>query len=157
MGWIKNARNGKKICVECEVADTPLARSIGLMFARKPKCILFKFDAEGVYPIHSFFVNFPFDAVYLDAQMRAVEIFESIEPFTPLVVPRKKAAYLLEMPQGSAKKLGLVERDAVRIYAGSAKKGGSNGRKNSAGGKKGRRVAKLGQVRRGSMRTCAKI
>jgi len=112
---IKNAGNGKKLQMKYEIADTLEARASGLMFAPSPKCILFKFEREGHFPIHSFFVFFPFDAVYLDGKMRAREIFEGIAPFTPLVSPKGKARFLLELPQGSVRKLGLKVGDKVEV------------------------------------------
>lgn len=113
MGWIKNATRGKKISAKVEKAGTPLLRMRGLMFAPAPKCILFEFGAMGIYPIHSFFVKFPFDAVYIDGKGKATEIFCAIQPNTPLLVPKKKAAHLLEMPCGHAKKLGIRAGDKI--------------------------------------------
>lgn len=112
---IANARNKRTLRMPFEIADTFEARASGLMFAPAPKCIFFKFGKAGNYPIHSFFVFFKFDAVYLDKGMRAVEIFEGIAPFTPLISPKKDALFLLEMPQGSVKKLQIRIGDRLEL------------------------------------------
>ncbi len=93
-----------------EIADTPSARSRGLMFRSKPKRILFRFGKPGRYSIHSFFVFFRFDAVYLDSEMRVLEKYLGVRPFVPLLVPKKQASYLLELPEGEGKGLRLGER-----------------------------------------------
>jgi len=93
-----------------EIADTPSARARGLMFRKKPKRILFRFGKPGRYSIHSFFVAFPFDAIYLDCEMRVLEKYLSVQPFVPLLVPKKHACYLLELPEGEGKKLKLGEK-----------------------------------------------
>ncbi|HIH23269.1 TPA: hypothetical protein HA238_06075 [Candidatus Micrarchaeota archaeon] len=89
---------GKIICQICEKADTLLARIRGLMFSEK-RNILFVFPHEGIQPIHSLFVFFPFHAVYLDKEMQVVEKFR-VEPFEMLVKNTKPAKYLLEIPEG---------------------------------------------------------
>jgi uncharacterized membrane protein (UPF0127 family) len=93
-----------------EIADTPASRSRGLMFRSKPKRILFKFGRPGRYSIHSFFVAFPFDAIYLDGEMRVTEVYLSVPPFVPLLVPKRPASFLLELPEGEGRKLKLGER-----------------------------------------------
>jgi len=112
---IKNKANGKKLRMPYEIADTFEKRASGLMFASAPKCILFKFEKTGNYPIHSLFVFFRFDAVYLDANMRAVEIFERVAPFQPLISPKKDSLFLLEMPQNFVKKLGIRIGDKLEL------------------------------------------
>ena len=101
---------------EFEVADSAWARMRGLMFRRRMgKPLLFVFPAPSISEcaIHAFFVFFPFDAVYLDAGKKVVDVRESIRPFTPLVIPRKKAKYLIEAPAGWAKKNRLKQGSAI--------------------------------------------
>jgi len=93
-----------------EIADTPSACARGLMFRSKPARILFRFGKPGRYSIHSFFVFFRFDAIYLDSGMRVLEKYLSVQPFVPLLVPKKQACYLLELPEGEGKKLKIGER-----------------------------------------------
>jgi len=105
------ARNAKAITRgntvlsdDFEVADSLFSRARGLMFRNNPVTILFKFDSTGRNSIHSFFVFFEFDAVYLDKNKRVVDCYERIAPFTLLVVPKKPSHYLVEFPPGAIKK-----------------------------------------------------
>ncbi|MBM3229403.1 DUF192 domain-containing protein [Candidatus Parvarchaeota archaeon] len=104
---IVNLDNGKVVCAGFEIADNPALRMRGLMFREKVVPILFKFGASGIWPIHSFFVGFEFDAIYLDEKMRVTEIFEKVLPFTALVSPTKPAVFLLELSAGAARKQGV--------------------------------------------------
>ncbi|MDD5337337.1 MAG: DUF192 domain-containing protein [Candidatus ainarchaeum sp.] len=88
-------RAGKRV-FSAETAASLWERARGLMFSRR-KNILFFFKEEGTIGIHSFFVFFPFDAVYLDSKKQVVEVVKAIKPFTPYVKNRKPAMYLLEM------------------------------------------------------------
>ncbi|MCC7552650.1 DUF192 domain-containing protein [Candidatus Micrarchaeota archaeon] len=97
-----------------EKATTTFSRARGLMFRKNPKRILFIFNKEGTYPIHSLFVFFKFDAVYLDKNMKIIEIFEGINPFTLIIKPQKKAKYLLEMEVESVKKLKLHKNIVIK-------------------------------------------
>ncbi len=99
-----------------EAVDSAFKRMRGLMFRRKfGKPLLFTFPAESQVEctIHAFFVFFPFDAIYLDGKKRVVDIHEAIRPFTPLVVPKRKAKYLIEAPAGWARRKRLKLRTEI--------------------------------------------
>lgn len=89
-----------------ELADTFFKRLLGLMFRQKicrPLLFIFPNPSIDEASIHSFFVFFEFDAIYLDERKRVVGIFHSIRPFTLLLRPRKPAKYLVEAPAGWAR------------------------------------------------------
>lgn len=54
--------------------------------------------------IHTFFVFFPIDVIWLDKNRKIVDFRKNVKPFTPLVVPKKAAKYVVEMAVGSIKK-----------------------------------------------------
>lgn len=110
---IRNAAKGKSALVYMEIADSSFARMRGLMFREKIIPILFVFDSEGIYPIHSNFVKAPFDAVYLSPEGRVVEVFRKIPPATQLVQPTKKAKFLLELPTEVFDSLSIEEGDII--------------------------------------------
>ena len=98
-----------------KVADSFSSRLLGIMFRRKlEKPLLFVFDSEAglANSIHSLFVFVEFDAVFLDGKKRVVDIRRGIRPFTPMIVPKAAAKYLVEAPAGWAKrnrvKLGMT-------------------------------------------------
>ncbi|MCX6769167.1 MAG: DUF192 domain-containing protein [Candidatus Micrarchaeota archaeon] len=110
---LENASKKKKERIFFEIADTELARVRGLMFRKKIIPILFSFGKEGIYPIHSYFVKGEFDAVYVSLAGVATDIFLKIPKNTPLVRPKKKAAYLLELPVGIAERMEIAQGDIV--------------------------------------------
>lgn len=72
----------------------------GLMFRRRSKILLFPFKKEGMRAIHSFFVFFPFIAVWLDDKNRVIEV-KIVRPFKPRVVPSRNFKSLVEVPLNS--------------------------------------------------------
>ena len=108
--------NGKH-CADAffEVCDTFHTRMRGLMFRSRPAYLFFEFGLEDLNPIHSFFVLFPFDAVYLNSKHEVVEAFASVQPFTPYLEPNEVNKYLLEAPAGFIKSLGICKGDKLKI------------------------------------------
>jgi uncharacterized protein len=112
---ITNLSSGKSVEEAFENASSASSRMRGLMFRKKCIAILFDFNFDGIWPIHSFFVPFEFDAVYLDGGMKAVEILEDIKPFQAYIAPRAPSRFLLEMPAGFARRLGVKIGDMLKI------------------------------------------
>ncbi len=112
---ITNQSNGESLSLNLEMANTPLSRLRGLMFRKKPAAILFSFDWPDKHGIHSFFVSFPFDAVYLDGEGRVVDVFEKVPPFTAYLSPSKPVLYLVELPPGLAKRLRIKRGNRLSI------------------------------------------
>ncbi|MBN2478308.1 DUF192 domain-containing protein [Candidatus Micrarchaeota archaeon] len=81
---------------ECTAVKSIPGQMKGLMFGSR-KNLLFEFKNSGKHSIHSFFVFFRFDAVYLDENMEVVEIYKKVKPFTFNVSNKKDANYLLEL------------------------------------------------------------
>jgi len=78
-----------------------LGRVTGLMFkSYKTENLLFEFSRNVKLSIHSFFVFFPFVAIWLDNQNKVIEK-KIINPFTPLVSPKKEFRKLIEIPFNS--------------------------------------------------------
>lgn len=88
----------KKIFVQARVMGL-IGKTVGLMFSRreKAKILLFKFKKPTRTAIHSFFVLFPFIAVWIDADGKIIET-KIVEPFLPYVVPKKDYLSLVEIP-----------------------------------------------------------
>ncbi len=112
---ISNPARKTAISVPFERADTLFTRARGLMFRSRPLAILFTFDYTGHHSIHSFFVPFEFDAVFLDENWKVVDSYERVRPFTHLITPVRPASYLLEMPAGHASKLKIRNGDVLKL------------------------------------------
>jgi len=72
---------------------------LGLMFrTRKTRPLLFEFSRDTRIAIHSFFVFFPFKAIWMDEKGKIIEQ-RIVRPFTFSVRPKKPFRKLLEIPQ----------------------------------------------------------
>ena len=85
----------KVIARECNI----LQEFIGLMFSccENARILLFSFEKSQKIRIHSFYVFYPFVAVWLDEKNRVVDL-KIVKPFSPYISTRKKCVNLLEIP-----------------------------------------------------------
>ena len=69
------------------------------MFSRreKAKILLFKFEKPTRLAIHSFFVFYPFIAVWVDSEGKVIET-KRVNPFIPYIIPEKDFISLVEIP-----------------------------------------------------------
>lgn len=116
-------RRGSKELFQCDLASTFSRRLLGIMFQGTPlresfrRPLLFVFDSVGSSSnsIHSFFCFVRFDAVYLDCEKRVVDVIPSIPPWVPWTSPKSAAKYLIEMPDGWAKKFNVNAGDRLQF------------------------------------------
>ena len=94
---------GKKINLDVRKLGA-FSKGIGLMFkSRDNDNLLFDFKKETNMSIHSFFVFFPFLAVWLDSQNNVLET-RIVKPFCFSVRPKKNFKRLVELPFNSRNK-----------------------------------------------------
>lgn len=88
----------KKIPIEAHKLGW-LGKSTGLMFSRRERAriLLFKFNKPVRMAIHSFFVFFPFIAVWIDDNGKIIEI-KTVKSFLPYICPKKDFVSLVEIP-----------------------------------------------------------
>ena len=103
-----------------KIYDTSFSKVKGLMFSsplKKNESLLFVTEKENIteLSIHSLFVFFSFDAVWLDKRCQIVDIQGNIKPFTLYRQPKRKAQYLLELPLGKSKRLALGNKLIVKF------------------------------------------
>ena len=117
---VKGAR-GQVACQQCAVADRPLSRLRGLIgrSALAP--------GEGLLlsptpSIHTWFMRFPIDAVFLDAELRVLDISRDLRPWR--FAGRRRTRAVLELPGGEARRIGL---EAGTVLEFSAREEGGNG------------------------------
>lgn len=83
-------------------------RFIGLMFrTSQTKSLLFDFNKDVKIPIHSFFVFFPFLAIWVDEENNFIEK-RIVFPFSFSVSPENKFRRLIEVPI-NAKNKKIIE------------------------------------------------
>lgn len=91
---IRVGSGNKKIKIDVRRGN----KLIGLMFkGRENDILLFEFDKEGIYPIHSFFVFFSFLALWLDKNNNLIDK-RIVKPFELYIRPKKPFRKLIEIP-----------------------------------------------------------
>lgn len=72
---------------------------VGLMFStrEKAKILFFSFKRRQKIKIHSFFVFFPFIALWLDKKNNVVDV-KIVKPFSFIISSKKQAYNLIEIP-----------------------------------------------------------
>ncbi len=110
-------RNKKrKIKLRIELADTTYKKIRGLMFRRKfNHALVFLLNKKTRFgaSIHSFFVFFPFDIIWLNDN-KIVDLKEEVKPFTLNITPEKASDVFIELPAGTIKKAGLKKGTKVK-------------------------------------------
>lgn len=116
---------GVVVADHVEVADSVLARFLGLMFRDH----LPEGHGLALRPcnsIHMFFMRFPLDVVFVDGDGRVVRVLESIKPWRASTLVRgAKAA--VELPAGTAARVGLAAGTVVRMVEVGADAGPGSG------------------------------
>ncbi|HEV2901636.1 MAG TPA: DUF192 domain-containing protein [Gaiellaceae bacterium] len=102
--------NGDVVCDRCVVAASPFSRMKGLLGRSELR------PGEGLLlrpasAIHTFFMRFPIDAVFLDRDWRVVGIAGDVAPWR--TAGRKGAKAVLELPAGESARRGLRAGDLL--------------------------------------------
>jgi uncharacterized protein len=102
--------NGDVVCNRCVVAASPFSRMKGLLGRSELR------PGEGLLlrpasAIHTFFMRFPIDAVFLDREWRVLGIADDVAPWR--TAARKGAKAVLELPAGESARRGLRPGDLL--------------------------------------------
>lgn len=97
--------NGDVVCDRCVVADSPASRLKGLLGRSELR------PGEGLLlrpasAIHTCFMRFAIDAVFLDRDWRVVAISDDVGPWR--ATGRRGAKAVLELPSGESARRGLA-------------------------------------------------
>ena len=89
----------KLLLSDVRVANNPWIRFKGLMFTSNSE------SKNGLFIpncnwIHTLFMRYPIDVVYLDANYKVVDVDSVVKPWR-MCMPRFKAKHILELSQGS--------------------------------------------------------
>ena len=98
----------------CHFADSVLKRMVGLL-NRKSLA-----QGEGLlldrcYGIHTFFMRFAIDVLFLDKDYRVMKAVRALPPWRTSVV--KQAVYVLELPPGTIDRTQTVAGDQIQLRA----------------------------------------
>ncbi len=112
------------------VADTYAKRMLGLMHRdslKEGECMLFVFPNDGYHGIWMYNMRFPIDIIWIDSEMRVVEVFDDAKPCRSFAgckshFPKKAARYVLETESGFAERVGLKESSRLYVKAKKERK-----------------------------------
>lgn len=112
---IVNVTTDQNLAVEARVAGTFLSRLVGLLNRRE----LGMGEGLVIKPcnsVHTCFMRFPIDVVFVDDQYRIVKIIENMQAFrfSPIV---KSAASVVELPAGVVRITNTQVGDEVKFSA----------------------------------------
>ena len=98
-------------CARCEIADTPWLRLRGLLGKRGLQ------PGEGLLlrpasAIHTLFMRFPIDAVFLDRDLTVLGVAPALKPWR--ASGRRGARAVLELPAGECERRGIHAGDRLR-------------------------------------------
>ena len=104
--------DGDVVCERCTLARDPYSRMRGLLgrggLAEGEGLLL-----QPAGSIHTFFMRFAIDAVFLDAERRIVCIASDVRPWRTAAAKRSRA--VLELAAGEAARVGLQPGHLLRL------------------------------------------
>src|SRR4051812_9232851 len=97
---------GRVVCARCAVATRPLERMRGLLGRKglEPGAGLLLTRTSS---IHTFFMRFPIDVVFLDRDMRVRSVVGPVAPFR--IVWRRGSRLVLELAPGETSRIAIAE------------------------------------------------
>jgi uncharacterized membrane protein (UPF0127 family) len=112
MGVVLERQDGSPVCERCLLAETPLARLKGLLgragLERGEGLLL-----RPASSIHTFFMRFPIDAVWVDRELNVLKVSPELGPWRTAACRGAKG--VIELPAGFAAERGLKAGDALRL------------------------------------------
>ena len=102
------------MCERCTLADSPVTRLRGLLGRDGLE------QGEGLLlrpasSVHTFFMRFPIDVVFLDRTLVVVGIADGVDPWR--AASRRGAKAVLELPAGESSRRGLAVGDQLTLAA----------------------------------------
>ncbi|MDP8907754.1 MAG: DUF192 domain-containing protein [Chloroflexota bacterium] len=109
---ISNPATGAAVCERCVLADRPLLRMRGLLGRRDLHA------DEGLLlrpagSIHTHFMRFAIDVVFLDREGRVVDVRSVVRPWR--AARKRGAKTVLELRSGEARRRGIEVGDVLRL------------------------------------------
>ncbi len=109
---ISDPARGTDVCERCVVADGPLTRTRGLLGRSELPA------GEGLLlrpagSIHTHFMRFAIDALFLDRELRVLDVRSAVRPWR--MARKRGARAVLELHEGEAERRGVKVGDVLRV------------------------------------------
>jgi uncharacterized protein len=104
--------DGRIVCRDCTVADSIFTRAKGLLgrSGLGPDEGLLLQPANSV---HTAFMRFPIDVVFLDRDLKVLDVAEAVPPWR--IKARRGSRAVLELAAGQAARQGITAADSLRL------------------------------------------
>ena len=112
---LKNSQSNKVLISKVEIARSFIERGRGLL-GRKSLDTQAGLWILHCNSIHTFFMKFAIDCVFLDKNLRVTAVYENVRPWR-LIGPLWKARSVIELTSGQARKAGIQVGD--QLYVGA--------------------------------------
>ncbi len=110
---LKNLNGNKLLAAKVLVAETFWQRSKGLLgHASLPEDQVMWI--QQCNSIHTFFMRFPIDVVFVDRQFKVVALYENLGPWR-ITFPAWRAQSVFEFPAGAIHKNGIQKGDPLHV------------------------------------------
>jgi uncharacterized protein len=112
MAVVLERQDGSPVCERCLLAETPLTRLKGLLGRRGLE------QGEGLLlrpaaSIHTFFMRFAIDAVWVDRDLNVVGVSHDIAPWRAAAC--RGARGVIELAAGEARRIGVSAGDKLTL------------------------------------------
>ena len=107
----------KRLADKVTICNNVFTRFSGLMFSRELKeneALLIEFPEEESASLHTVFVFFPIDVVWLNEKKEIVELKENFNPFSAHVT-KTKAKWVIEFRAGKIKNAKLNVGQKIKL------------------------------------------
>ena len=108
---------GRVVCERCELADGPVSRARGLL----GRAGLSQGDGlllKPTFSIHTFFMRFPLDVVFLARDGAVVDVVSRLKPWRAATRLRARAA--LELAAGEAERVSVRVGERLKLEEAAA-------------------------------------
>jgi uncharacterized membrane protein (UPF0127 family) len=103
-------RQGQIVCERCEIADGIFTRMRGLL-GRKRLPRGHGLLVKPTWSIHTMFMRFPIDVVFLDRELKVLDVRTQLRPWRAAM--RYRSHSVLELPAGECDRLRLAVGDRL--------------------------------------------
>jgi len=110
--WTVVTADGRTVCDRCSIADSFVRRLRGLLGRRR----LARGEGLLISPsssIHTCFMRFPIDAVFLDRGFRVVQVSPNVRPWR--LAGARRARLVLELAAGESSRQGIRSGEELAL------------------------------------------
>lgn len=111
----RNTSNKEIVASQLEMADGIFSRMVGLMGRKNFPPGSGLWIKRSGNSIHTFFMHFPIDLIFIDQKGKVRSIKKSVEPWKMVFVPVMENLDCLELPSGSADQSRTQVGDMIHV------------------------------------------